>query len=231
MEPWPTNMPERRSPPGLGFARGKRSFPAAFVCFSPIATRGDPTCKRPKKTSRSSLREKSAPPEVVERALFGLARCQESLPAKNAAPSTINDPAIKTYERLLKEFPDTVYKQLAESRIAVLRTGTAQDFNAWFETQNPKPADRAMPKDLSIPPLPEDFGPSGKTSGKDGSAAPANGVKKDQTSKGQRRAGSEKNPAPDNASRKAAGAAPAKPSAKPTQNGPAMPNPSAPASK
>jgi len=168
--------------------------------------------KKAEENLEKLIGDKNAPPEVVERALFGLARCRESLPEKKAGTSTINDPAIETYERLLKEFPDTVYKQLAESRIAALRTGSAQDFNAWFENQNPKPADRAMPKDLSIPPLPEDFAPTGKTGGKDGAAAPAIGDKKND------------------ASRKAAAAVPAKPSAKP-QNGPAMPNPSAPASK
>ncbi len=139
MEPWPTNMPERRSPPGLGFARGKRSFPAAFVCSSPIATRGDPTCKRPKRTSRSSSPTKSS---TARRSSNGLSsgwrgarnRCRRKTQAPR--PSTIRPS--KTYERLLKEFPDTVYKQLAESRIAALRTGTAQDFNAWFETQNPE---------------------------------------------------------------------------------------------
>ncbi|HUE14742.1 MAG TPA: hypothetical protein VMR25_11300 [Planctomycetaceae bacterium] len=171
--------------------------------------------KKAEENFEKLIAEKLTPPEVVERALFGLGRCQESLPAKNAGTATINDPAIETYERLLKEFPDSVYKPLVESRIAVLRTGSAQDFNAWFETQNPKPADRTMPKDLSIPPLPEDFGPTGKTSGKDGSAAPAKDGKKTETAPAQ----------------KSAGAVPVKPSGKPIQSGPALPNSSAPASK
>ena len=68
--------------------------------------------------------DRTAPPEVIERALFNLARCRESLPPKSSGAATINDAAIEAYERLLKEFPDTIYKELAESRIAALRTGT-----------------------------------------------------------------------------------------------------------
>jgi nitrogen fixation-related uncharacterized protein len=151
------------------------------------------------------VNDKQTPEEVRERALFGLGRCRESLPTKNAGAATINDPAIETYERLLKQFPETVYKELVEQRIAALRTGTAQDFNAWFETQNPKPADRAMPKDLSIPPLPEDFGPSGQS-------------------------GAAKGPSPKDQKPAAAPEA-AKPAAKSPTSGPAIPNPAVPGSK
>lgn len=93
--------------------------------------------------------------DVRERALFGLARAKEALPPKSASPSKIDDAAIEAYQRLLTQFPLSVYKDYAEARVAALKTGTAQDFYAWFEQQNPKPADREMPKDL-IPPSPDE---------------------------------------------------------------------------
>jgi hypothetical protein len=101
------------------------------------------------------IADKATPSDVMERALFGLARAKEALPDKSASPSKVNDAAIETYQRLVTEFPISVYKDYAEMRIAALKTGTAQDFYAWFEQQNPKPADREMPKDL-IPPLPDE---------------------------------------------------------------------------
>ncbi len=93
------------------------------------------------------IADKATPSDVIERALFGLARAKEALPPKDLSPSKINDGAIETYQRLVTEFPISVYKDYAEARIAALKTGTAQDFYAWFEQQNPKPADREMPKD------------------------------------------------------------------------------------
>lgn len=166
-----------------------------------------------KESFEKLINDKQTPEEIRERALFGLGRCRESLPAKAAGAATINDPAIETYERLLKQFPDSVYKDLVEARIAALRTGTAQDFSAWFETQNPKPADRAMPKDLSIPPLPEDFGP-GQT-----------GASKDKSAKDQKAA-------PETAKPDAGKPAATKPETKsPSSGGPALPNPAAPGAK
>jgi hypothetical protein len=94
-------------------------------------------------------------PEVRERALFGLALAREALPDKNTSPSKVNDAAIDDYQQLVTQFPISPFKDYAESRMAALKTGTAQDFYVWFEQQNPKPADREMPKDL-IPPLPDD---------------------------------------------------------------------------
>jgi hypothetical protein len=101
------------------------------------------------------IADKATPGDVMERALFGLAQAKEALPDKDLGPSKVNDAAIAAYQRLLTEFSSGVYKDYAEARIAALKTGTAQDFYAWFETQNPKPADREMPKDL-IPPSPDE---------------------------------------------------------------------------
>ena len=166
--------------------------------------------KKAEEAFEKLINDKQTPEEVRERALFGLGRCRESLPAKGAGAATINDPAIETYERMLKQFPESVYKDIVEARIAALRLATAQDFNAWFETQNPKPADRAMPKDLSIPPLPEDFGP-GQT-GKDKAA-------KDQKA------------APETAKPEAAKPAATKSETKSPSGGPALPMPAAPGAK
>lgn len=178
---------------------------------------GKSDLKKAEENFEKLINDKQTPDEVRERALFGLGRCRESLPTQNTGPATINNPAIETYERLLKQFPDSVYKDLVESRITALRTGRAQDFTAWFETQNPKPADRAMPKDLSIPPLPEDFGPSGQT-----------GAAKSPSSKDQKPAAA---PEAGKAGKAPATPESAKPAAKAPSGGPAIPNPAAPNSK
>ena len=135
------------------------------------------------------------------------------MPPKNTGPGTINNPAIEVYERLLK--CDTPYKQLAEERIAALRTATAQDFNAWFALQNPKPADRAMPKDL------EHSAACPKTS-----VRPAN-----RAARQRRRRPNPRNRPPRARVRprhrqagKSAAPAPAKPNSK-SQSGPALPAP------
>lgn len=183
--------------------------------------------KKAEENFEKLINDSATPAEVGERALFGLARCRESLPAKNPGPATINDPAIETYERLLKVYPESVYKDLAENRIASLRTGTAQDFNAWFETQNPKPADRAMPKDLTIPPLPEDFAPSTPASGKASPPAATEGTK-GGAAKGQKANGSNAAPKTNAAPTRSPSTIP---SPKSAANGPALPAPSAPGSK
>ena len=116
---------------------------------------GNSDLKKAQENFEKLIADKATPSDVMERALFGLARVREALPDKKLSPSKINDAAIETYQRLLTEFPLSVYKDYAEARIAALKTGTAQDFYAWFEQQNPKPADREMPKDL-IPPSPDE---------------------------------------------------------------------------
>jgi hypothetical protein len=111
--------------------------------------------KKAQENFEKLIADKATPSDVMERALFGLARAKEASPDKNLGPSKVDDAAIETYQRLLTEFPISIYKDYSESRIAALKTGTAQDFYAWFEQQNPKPADREMPKDL-IPPSPDE---------------------------------------------------------------------------
>jgi|GEM_PF-5196782 len=75
---------------------------------------------------------RKAPPELRDRALLGMGRTLESM--SNGS----EDQAVKTYETLLKDFPDSIYKQDAEERIAVLKRGSGQEFYAWF-SKFPRP--------------------------------------------------------------------------------------------
>ncbi len=165
------------------------------------------------------IADKATPSEVMERALFGLARAKEALPEKNLGPSKINDAAIETYQRLVTEFPISIFKDYAESRIAALKTGTAQDFYAWYEQQNPKPADREMPKDL-IPPSPDE---SKTATGEPMKTPPASSAPKADTNSGTKPAAA---PSP------AKPAAPASSSKAPASDeGPKLPTPSTPPAK
>jgi hypothetical protein len=116
--------------------------------------------KKAKENFEKLIKDKKTPDEALERAMFGLAQCTEALPADpNTPPSKINDAAIAAYENLLNRFRDSVFLPIAKARIDSLKTGRTQDFYAWFDKQNPKPADREIPKDL-IPPAPEPFSSS-----------------------------------------------------------------------
>jgi hypothetical protein len=182
--------------------------------------------KKAQENFEKLIADKATPSDVMERALFGLARAKEALPDKNLGPSKIDDAAIETYQRLLTEFPITIYKDYAESRIAALKTGTAQDFYAWFEQQNPKPADREMPKDL-IPPSPDET--------KTATGTPVKTVpppaKSDSPKAGTKAAPSATSPAKPSAPA-SLGKPPANSSKKPaTDEGPAFPAPSSPPAK
>ena len=84
--------------------------------------------------------EKGAEPAILERALWGLAVTTE------ATNSGDTGKAIDAYQRLLDALPETFYKQVAEQRIASLKTGGAKEFYAWFSKQTPKPSE-TRPKD------------------------------------------------------------------------------------
>lgn len=107
------------------------------------------------------LSNQSAPPQVRERALYGLARTLEALAGVQAeereSPAATLDEAVAAYEQLLKEFERTLYRRPAEERIAQLKRPSTQEFYAWFLTQNPRPADRQMPQD-GLPPGHPPFG-------------------------------------------------------------------------
>lgn len=77
---------------------------------------------------------------IRERALWGAAVGLE------ATCDGDTSKASAAFQRLLKEVPDTFYKQLAEQRIEALKTADTQAFYAWFSKQKPKPTD-VRPKD------------------------------------------------------------------------------------
>ena len=128
---------------------------------------------------------KSASGRIRERALFGLARCLEAMAGVNLSSTADDGPqttgqslaeAVKAYQKLIKEFPNTPYNRKSfeqdelgriERRIEHLEYDAAQEFYAWFRTQNPKREDRPNPFDISpgasptdnlpvtLPPIPE----------------------------------------------------------------------------
>ncbi len=79
--------------------------------------------------------------EIRERALFGIARCVESLSDGKT------DDAVAAYTRLLKEFPKSIFGSVATERIKSLETKSTQDFYAWFHAQKIEPFD---PRDIPI---------------------------------------------------------------------------------
>lgn len=107
-----------------------------------------------------TLANQAAPPQVRERALYGLARTLETLAGIQTAeqddsatkPAASLNEAIDAYEQLLKQFPETLYKDIAQERIAELKRQSTQEFYAWFRTQNPRPGDRRLPQDGLLPP-------------------------------------------------------------------------------
>lgn len=78
---------------------------------------------------------------VREQALYGLAQTLESISGGDT------EAAVKAYENLLKEFPESLYKEQAEFRIADLKKPGTQEFLAWYQKQNPKPPEQPKPQD------------------------------------------------------------------------------------
>lgn len=87
------------------------------------------------------LNNTSVPVEIREQVLLGLAVTLESTSDGDTAD------AIKAYEQLIAEFPNTRFKKYADDRIAKLKTGAAQDFYAWYSGIDPRPADLPGPQD------------------------------------------------------------------------------------
>jgi hypothetical protein len=93
--------------------------------------------KKARDAFQTVVDDRHAPAEVRERGLIGLGRALESLSDGNEAD------ALKAYESLVKEYPDSVYKPDALDRIAVLSKGSGQEFYAWFaKYPRPKTADK-----------------------------------------------------------------------------------------
>ncbi|QDT54539.1 hypothetical protein Pan44_25720 [Caulifigura coniformis] len=96
-------------------------------------------------------------PELREEALKGMGLTLEATSGGDVAE------AIKAYELLIKEFPQSTFRDYAAHRVEELKNPQAGEFYAWFRKQNPKPAERPLPNDgkpatdssLSVPALPE----------------------------------------------------------------------------
>lgn len=93
------------------------------------------------------LDSSSTLPEIRERALFGMARTEES-----TSNGDLNN-AIELYKKLIQEYPNSVFRKLAEQRVkpvkgekvAVLDQADTKSFYKWFHAQDPKPGDRQRP--------------------------------------------------------------------------------------
>ena len=81
------------------------------------------------------------PDPLKERAQLGLARALEATCDGDTAP------VVEAYQRLLRQFPETVFKNHVEQRIKDLQTPGAREFYAWFHAQKPKPPDFKKPLD------------------------------------------------------------------------------------
>jgi len=90
----------------------------------------------------------AVPPEVRSEALYGLAMTLE------ASSDGSTDDAVKAYQKLVDEFENSTHTPWAKTRISELETEDAQQFYAWYHTQDPKPTDRPKPQDIpSTPPM------------------------------------------------------------------------------
>ena len=106
-----------------------------------------------RKAFEVALESAAAPPEVRERALYGLAIYTESVSDGDTSK------AVAAYKRLVSEFPDAASRKYAESRIEALESEKGQEFYAWFSEQEPKREAPASPldsgaRDSTIPPPP-----------------------------------------------------------------------------
>jgi hypothetical protein len=99
--------------------------------------------KRAREGFEELLKDKSVPSVIRERALWGLALSLEtSCDGDTAKP-------VEAYQKLIDDFPDTIFKVVAVARIESLKKKSAGDFYAWFSKEKPKPPD-VRPKDFNI---------------------------------------------------------------------------------
>lgn len=103
-----------------------------------------------------------APSEAREKALFALAVYQETVADGDTAA------AVAAYQKLIDEFPQSLNRKYAESRIEVLQSEEGKQFYAWFSKQEPKREAPGSPLDTgaldsAIPPPPSLDGESAET--------------------------------------------------------------------
>ena len=78
-----------------------------------------------------AVREKSSEPLLKQRATLGLARVHESLVDLEKARDE--------YQRLVDQWPDSVYAAVATRRLEDLKEKSTREFYDWFAAQEPKP--------------------------------------------------------------------------------------------
>ncbi|MBM4077510.1 MAG: tetratricopeptide repeat protein [Planctomycetes bacterium] len=99
--------------------------------------------KRAREAFESLIGVPSIEPTIRERAEWGLAQVFEATADEDTTK------AIEAYQRLINDYPQTIYMPFAEERITTLKTGGAKDFYAWFSKQSPKPAE-VRPRDGAL---------------------------------------------------------------------------------
>ncbi len=112
--------------------------------------------KKAREEFEQVVENESLPADIRVRAQFGLARTLEVL------SDGTNEDAIAAYEKVRRDFDDSVYSYLADQRITQLGKAESKEFYAWFHKQHPKPADRKQPNDGRS--MEEFFGPGKKAS-------------------------------------------------------------------
>ena len=103
--------------------------------------KGSEDLKKARSAFQVVVDQQSAPKDIRERALIGLARTLESMSDGS------EDEAVKAYEAFVKEFPKSEFVADAQSRIEILKSGRGQEFYAWFaKYPRPKIAEK-LPRD------------------------------------------------------------------------------------
>lgn len=97
--------------------------------------------KKAREGFESLLAERNVLASIRERAMWGLALSLETTCDGDTAKP------LKAYERLLAEFPDTMFKAVAEERLSALKNKDAAEFYTWFSKENPEPPE-ARPRDF-----------------------------------------------------------------------------------
>lgn len=108
---------------------------------------GDRDLKSAKEQFQTLLDSATTLPEIRERALFGMARAEESTSDGDLKK------AIDLYKKLIQDYPTSIFRKLAEQRVkpvegekvAVLDQEGTKGFYKWFHAQTPKPGDRQRP--------------------------------------------------------------------------------------
>ena len=106
--------------------------------------------KQARRAYSDVLQNPQATTAIRETASYGLAVTLESLAGMplDEGETVTAEQAAEAYQKLLGEFPESVYQPVASRRIEVLRSGGGKEFYAWFGSQTPKPTDRPVPGDM-----------------------------------------------------------------------------------